>query len=543
MSVNLLLEKEDAPVVWRGPVIAGVIQQFWSEVVWGDVDYMFVDMPPGTGDVPLTVFQSLPVDGIIIVSTPQDLVTMIVKKAFNMAKMMNIPVLGLVENMSYVLCPDCGREIKVFGGDAFNDLFMGMIVDNTRSRWGKFIPWLVIGTLVNSVIFVVLFTDFHLSGVGLCVFATAAYIMWGMTYTIMDIPYWSIIPNLTTNPEEREKVSVLPRIFASIGQSLIIAGFGVKIIKALSGGTTNQAGYHRFALIIAAVFILTIGITVINLPKGQDKSVPEQKVKFKDIFKIIGKNDQLRWAVTLIFLYNIGIQCIMGVATYYFKYVCGDADMMSSFMISASIAEVVGLIVFPKVAKMLSRKTSFLLACTLPAFGLIMLLLVGIFAPNNVVLTSISGVIVKLGTGLELGCATVFLADVVDYGEYKLGVRNEGVVFSLQTLIVKFTAALTALGIGAALGSTKYVPGQEQSFATVASISALMCIIPAICMLIAYVVYKKKYKLHDNMLKRIINTITARREGKIDMTEEINENGVTEPSHFSAKDTLKVGAK
>ncbi len=367
--------------------------------------------------------------------------------------------------------------------------------------------------------------------------------MWGMTYTIMDIPYWSIIPNLTTNPEEREKVSVLPRIFASIGQSLIIAGFGVQIIEALGGGTTNQAGYHRFALIIAAVFILTIGITVINLPKGQDKSVPEQKVKFKDIFKIIGKNDQLRWAVTLIFLYNIGIQCIMGVATYYFKYVCGNAGMMSSFMISASIAEVVGLIVFPKVAKMLSRKTSFLLACTLPAFGLIMLLLVGIFAPNNVVLTSISGVIVKLGTGLELGCATVFLADVVDYGEYKLGVRNEGVVFSLQTLIVKFTAALTALGIGAALGSTKYVPGQEQSFATVASISALMCIVPAICMLIAYVVYKKKYKLHDNMLKRIINTITARREGKIDMTEEINENGVTEPSHFSAKDTLKVGAK
>ncbi len=122
MSVNLLLEKEDAPVVWRGPVIAGVIQQFWSEVVWGDVDYMFVDMPPGTGDVPLTVFQSLPVDGIIIVTTPQDLVTMIVKKAFNMAKLMNIPVLGLVENMSYVLCPDCGRQIKVFGESHIDEI-------------------------------------------------------------------------------------------------------------------------------------------------------------------------------------------------------------------------------------------------------------------------------------------------------------------------------------------------------------------------------------------------------------------------------------
>jgi Mrp family chromosome partitioning ATPase len=115
MSINLLLESEESPVVWRGPVISGVIQQFWKDVAWGDVDYMFVDMPPGTGDVSLTVFQNLPVDGIVIVTTPQDLVTMIVKKAFNMAKLMNIPVLGLVENMSYVECPDCGKKINIYG--------------------------------------------------------------------------------------------------------------------------------------------------------------------------------------------------------------------------------------------------------------------------------------------------------------------------------------------------------------------------------------------------------------------------------------------
>ena len=115
MSVNLLLEKEDAPVVWRGPVISGVIQQFWNEVAWGDVDYMFVDMPPGTGDVPLTVFQNLPVDGIVVVTTPQDLVTMIVKKAYNMANLMNVPIIGLVENMSYFECPDCGKKHSIFG--------------------------------------------------------------------------------------------------------------------------------------------------------------------------------------------------------------------------------------------------------------------------------------------------------------------------------------------------------------------------------------------------------------------------------------------
>lgn len=115
MSINLLLEDVNSPVVWRGPVISGVIQQFWTDVCWGELDYLFVDMPPGTADVALTVFQSLPVDGIVIVTTPQDLVKMIVNKAFNMAQLMNVPVLGLVENMSYYECPDCGKRINIFG--------------------------------------------------------------------------------------------------------------------------------------------------------------------------------------------------------------------------------------------------------------------------------------------------------------------------------------------------------------------------------------------------------------------------------------------
>ena len=115
ISVNLLLDNETDPVVWRGPVIAGTVKQFWTDVIWKDVDYMFVDMPPGTGDVPLTVFQSLPLDGIVIVTSPQELVSMIVAKAVNMAKLMDIPILGIVENMSYVECPDCGKKINVFG--------------------------------------------------------------------------------------------------------------------------------------------------------------------------------------------------------------------------------------------------------------------------------------------------------------------------------------------------------------------------------------------------------------------------------------------
>ena len=122
MSVNLLLERESDPVIWRGPIIAGVVTQFWTDVMWGDLDFLFVDMPPGTGDVPLTVFQSLPVDGVVIVTSPQDLVQMIVEKAYNMAKQMNIPVLGIVENYSYLECPECGKRISVFGESHIDEI-------------------------------------------------------------------------------------------------------------------------------------------------------------------------------------------------------------------------------------------------------------------------------------------------------------------------------------------------------------------------------------------------------------------------------------
>lgn len=122
MSLNLLLENDTDPVIWRGPVIGGVVKQFWTDVIWGDVDYMFIDMPPGTGDVPLTVFQSIPMDGIVVVTSPQELVSMIVSKAVRMAEMMNIPILGLVENMSYFLCPDNGKQYAIFGDSHIDEI-------------------------------------------------------------------------------------------------------------------------------------------------------------------------------------------------------------------------------------------------------------------------------------------------------------------------------------------------------------------------------------------------------------------------------------
>ena len=129
MSINLLLEDEEKPVVWRGPVIAGAVKQFWTDIIWGELDYLLVDMPPGTGDVPLTVFQSLPIDGIVIVTSPQELVRMIVKKAYYMAKMMDVPVLGVVENYSYIECPDCGKKMQVFGESHIDEVAKELDID------------------------------------------------------------------------------------------------------------------------------------------------------------------------------------------------------------------------------------------------------------------------------------------------------------------------------------------------------------------------------------------------------------------------------
>lgn len=322
--------------------------------------------------------------------------------------------------------------------DAVNDLGMGMIVDNTHSRWGKFRPWLAIGTIVNAIILVALFTDWGLSGTSLYIFAAIMYIVWGMTYTVMDIPYWSMLPNLTSNPEERDRVAVIPRIFASIGGSLLVGGFGLQIMDFLGNGDA-QVGYTNFAIVIAIIFIVTVGITVVNV-KSADRveAKKPEKTSFRKMFEIICKNDQLLVAIATILTFNFGMNCIAGVQTYYFIYVAGNKGLFSIFTMFAGFAEIFGLIIFPKLSQRLSKQQVYALASGIPVVGLIILLVTGFIAPQNYILTAVAGICVKFGSGLQLGTVTVVLADVVDYGEYKLGTRNESVIFSIQTLLVKF---------------------------------------------------------------------------------------------------------
>lgn len=392
--------------------------------------------------------------------------------------------------------------------DAVNDLAMGMLVENTRSKYGKFKPWLVIGTLINSVIFILLFTTFNLEGTNLYVYATVMYVLWGMTYTIMDIPYWSMLPNLTKTKEEREQLSVIPRIFASIA-GLIVGGLGLQIIDFLGKGN-DKLGFTYFSIIISVIFIITVGITVLNVKERQSDIVPE-KVSFKEAVRVIVKNEQLLIVIGTILTFNLAIQIINVIALYYFKYVCGKDTLFSVFTAFSGIAEITGLVLFPKLVKTFSREKVYKMACLLPVAGLLLLLIAGFIAPTNSVIVSMAGILLKLGSGFSLGSVTVILADVVDYGEYKNGTRNESLVFSVQTLLVKLSSALGSLLTGFALTSTGYVPNQVQSASTILGMRIVMIGIPIVCVILSLIIYNKFYKLKGIYYDEIMEAISLKR--------------------------------
>lgn len=280
--------------------------------------------------------------------------------------------------------------------DAINDPIMGLIVDNTRTSWGKFRPWILIGTLVNSVVLIFLFTDCGLTGNALYVYVSVIYILWGMTYTLMDVPYWSMLPNLTSDKEEREEVSVIPRIFAAFA-TLIVSSLGLKIVSVLGDGNQKN-GFLYFSIIISVVFIVTILITVKNT-REHNFSSSQEKTTLKQMVNVLVKNDRLITFLFMVLLFTVGQQIIAGIQLYYFKYVTGSENLFTIFVSFSGISTILGQIVFPKIVSKLSRIKVYILGCVLPIIGIVMLLLAGLFLPKNPILVGLAGIIYSFGGG------------------------------------------------------------------------------------------------------------------------------------------------
>ena len=397
--------------------------------------------------------------------------------------------------------------------DAINDPMMGFVVDNTRTRWGKFRPWILIGTLINAVILVLLFRGPELEGFALYTYYSVMYILWGMTYTVMDIPYWSMLPSMSSTKEERDSMSVIPRIFASSAW-LLVGAFGLALIDRLGGG--NEAkGYASTSVVVAVVFVATILVTVIF---ARDRSSMDaasgQKAKrtsLKDAIHVITGNDQLKVYIGVVLAYNLVVQLAGGMALYYFKYVTQDENLFPYFTTAASVAEMGALFLFPILSRFMSKKAVFAVASFTPAIGLIALLVAGAVAPANIPIIIVCGLFYKFGSGLTLGATTVMLADVIDYGEVKLGTRNESIVASFQTLLVKTASAVAGWLIGVGLTISGFVENVPQTEETIMGMRILMGVVPSVITVLAFVIYAKGYKLDGSFLENISKQLKAKK--------------------------------
>ena len=323
----------------------------------------------------------------------------------------------------------------------------------------------------------------------------------------MDVPYWSWLPNLTNDPREREKVSVIPRFFASLA-GFSVATFGLYVIHGLNkaAGEENlyaEHGYTVFAIIIAVIFIVTIGITVFNVKEEATLGSKAAKTSLKQAFHIIIQNDQIVAFIGLLLTFNLCTQIAKSFAVYYFKNVCGNEYLYSIFGF-AIIAEMAGLIFFPKIASKISRDKVYFWACALPILGFVLLGAFGFIAPTSAVFVIISCAFIFFGSGLSLGVTTCCMADVIDYGEVKFGVRNESVTCSAQTFLMK--AAMAAAGglSGVGLQIVGYNAKLEtQAPGTIMGIRIMMIVVPIMLGALSYFIYNRYYILKGEKMAEI----------------------------------------
>ncbi|AMO58549.1 melibiose:sodium symporter [Endozoicomonas montiporae] len=378
--------------------------------------------------------------------------------------------------------------------DAFTDPLMGMIVDNTRSRFGKFRPWVLIGTLINAVVLIMLFSAHRYDGTFVYIYAALTYILWGVTYTIMDIPYWSIIPSLSSERSEREHLVVWPRIFASIAWTLV-GGYGLYTVGILGGGDQGQ-GFFLASIGIAVLFIASALLVFFRVKEKTDSGkVAKEKFTIRDVKKIIGENDQLKSLIGFVLSFNIAMQLIGGFGIYYFSYAIGEPALFPMFMLVAGAAEFTGIFLFPWISKVVNRRFMWPLACGFPILCCAVLYMGSVIAPQSAILVGIAGAAMKFGNGLFNGLSTVMLADVVDYGEEKTGMRSESVIFSVQTMLVKAAGAMAGFLIGSGLTLVGYVANEIQTPDTVMGLKVLMLLVPAILVGLSALIYKKTYRL------------------------------------------------
>ncbi len=395
--------------------------------------------------------------------------------------------------------------------DAFNDPFMGVLVAKTRSKWGRFRPWILSGTVLNALVLYALFAAPSIEGSGLMAYFAIIYVLWGVTYTMMDIPYWSMIPAVTKTPADRENLSVIGRTCAGVGSALI-AMFTMLLVGIL-GGSSERAGFRMVALLVAVIFVVTEIICCLSM---REEAPAEMKTaSVGEMFSALFRNDQALVIVGTIVLINSALYLTSNFIIYFFKYDFGGAGWKGSYTLFSTIggaAQILGMMVlYPMLRKKLSNTGIFRgsLVAALCGYGILMVLCLAGFSGNLAVLC-IPGVMVFACNGMLTVLTTLFLSNSVDYGQLKTGRREESVIFSMQTFVVKAASGVAVFltGVGIDLigltGNTEET-GEvvAQSAQTLLGLRLLMTVLPMIVLVIALILFRRKFTLTDEKAAEI----------------------------------------
>ena len=394
--------------------------------------------------------------------------------------------------------------------DAANDPFMGVVVAKTNSRWGKFRPWLFTGTILNAFVLYALFAAPAVSGKALMIYFAVMYILWGVTYTMMDIPFWSMIPAVTSTTKDRENLSVVGRTSAGVGYALINV-FTVMAVSKLGGGI-ERTGFRLFALIIAILFVIFILFTCFTIREQKEENM--QTTSVKEMFKALFNNDQAIVTVVTIVLINSALYITSNLLIYFFKYDIGGTTWKDAYTLFTSvggISQILGMmVVYPILRSKLSNTIIFKLGLCLAIFGYAFLLALCLLGYSSVLpMLMVPGVMIFVANGILTVLTTVFLANTVDYGEVKTGHREESVIFSMQTFVVKAASGLAVFITGVSLdliGLTSK-DGLGEGIPTFSSpllgLRLLMTILPMIGLVLALVLFTRKFILTDEKAEQI----------------------------------------
>ena len=394
--------------------------------------------------------------------------------------------------------------------DAANDPFMGVVVAKTNSRWGKFRPWLFTGTILNAFVLYALFAAPAVSGKALMTYFAVMYILWGVTYTMMDIPFWSMIPAVTSTTKDRENLSVVGRTSAGVGYALINV-FTVMAVSKLGGGI-ERTGFRLFALIIAILFVIFILFTCFTIREQKEENM--QTTSVKEMFKALFNNDQAIVTVVTIVLINSALYITSNLLIYFFKYDIGGTTWKDAYTLFTSvggISQILGMmVVYPILRSKLSNTIIFKLSLCLAIFGYAFLLVLCLLGYSSVLtMLMVPGVMIFVANGILTVLTTVFLANTVDYGEVKTGHREESVIFSMQTFVVKAASGLAVFITGVSLdliGLTSK-DGLGEGIPTFSSpllgLRLLMTILPIIGLVLALVLFTRKFILTDEKAEQI----------------------------------------